>query len=485
MRRRLPDARTRRARHRRRRRGTEGGDRGVGGRRLGRPRLQVAAGQGAHGDGRRRHRRRARQRRRPRQLEGPFRRHDARRPVREQLAHGGAAREGSARPRPRARGVGRGVRSHQGRTHPAAQLRRPPLSAPGARRRPHRPRDDPHAAGSRHPPGHRRAHGVHDRHAAQGRRPRRRRVRLRARARTLQAVSREGGRAGDRRRRPRLQDHEQQLGIHRRRPHARLRRRRRADGHGVRAVPSDRHDLAAERSRHSRHRGGARRRRRPQEQRGPPLHVRRHPRELPGADGGQRRRGLALHAGRQGGAAAAGAADARSREPLHHARGQGRPRQPARRRLPRHRVDQGADRRTAPSTSRRSCRACTTSSSSSPTSTSPQEPMEVGPTTHYIMGGVRVDARHADVDRAGPVRRGRVRRRHQRRESARRQLALRHHRVRQARRRVRREVREDADRARAIDARQVDEAARRALEPFERGAPGRRARIRCSTRCRR
>ena len=29
-----------------------------------------------------------------------------------------------------------------------------------------------------------------------------------------------------------------------------------------------------------------------------------------------------------------------------------------------------------------------------------KEPMEVGPTTHYIMGGIRVDARHADVDDA-------------------------------------------------------------------------------------
>ena len=74
-----------------------------------------------------------------------------------------------------------------------------------------------------------------------------------------------------------------------------------------------------------------------------------------------------------------------------------------------------------------------------------QEPMEVGPTTHYIMGGVRVDARHADVDRARPVCRGRVRGRHQRRQSPRRQLALGHHRVRQARRRVRGEVRQGAD----------------------------------------
>ena len=53
----------------------------------------------------------------------------------------------------------------QGRPHPPAQLRRPPLSAARARRRSHRSRDDPHAAGSRDPPGHRRPHGVHRRHA--------------------------------------------------------------------------------------------------------------------------------------------------------------------------------------------------------------------------------------------------------------------------------------------------------------------------------
>ena len=145
----------RRPRHRRRRRRPARGDRGGGRRRVGRPHLQVAARQGAHGDGRRRHGRGAGQRRRPRQLEGALRRHDARRPVRQQLAHGRAAREGSARSRARARSVGRGVRSHAGRPHPPAQLRRPSLSAPRARRRPHRPRADPHAAGPRRPPRHR------------------------------------------------------------------------------------------------------------------------------------------------------------------------------------------------------------------------------------------------------------------------------------------------------------------------------------------
>ena len=55
------------------------------------------------------------------------------------------------------------LRPHPRRPHPAAQLRRPQVPAPGPRRRPHRPGDDPHAAGPRHPPGHRRPHGVHRR----------------------------------------------------------------------------------------------------------------------------------------------------------------------------------------------------------------------------------------------------------------------------------------------------------------------------------
>ena len=55
---------------------------------------------------------------------------------------------------------------------------------------------------------------------------------------------------------------------------------------------------------------------------------------------------------------------------MHRARGEGGPRHAARRRVPRHRVDQGAAAERARSTSRRSCRACTTSSSSWRTSTS-------------------------------------------------------------------------------------------------------------------
>ena len=51
-------------------------------------------------------------------------------------------------------------------------------------------------------------------------------------------------------------------------------------GHGVRAVPSHRNDLAAQRARHSGDRRRARRRRRPAQQPGQALHVRRYPGEL-------------------------------------------------------------------------------------------------------------------------------------------------------------------------------------------------------------
>ena len=66
-----------------------------------------------------------------------------------------------------------------------------------------------------------------------------------------------------------------------------------------------------------------------------------------------------------------------------------------------------------------------------------KEPMEIGPTTHYVMGGVRVDADTQMSTRAGPVRGRRMRGRDQRREPARRQLAVGPARVRQARGRVR------------------------------------------------
>ena len=287
------------------------------------------------------------QRRRPRQLAGPLRRHDARRPVPQQLAHGGAAREGSAGPRARARGVGRRVRSHDGRPDPAAQLRRPHVSAPGARRRPHRARDDPHAAGPRDPPGHRRAHGVHGRSALLKDGDRvagafaydRERGRFRVfRAKAVVLATGGIGRAFS------ITSNSWEYT---------------GDGHALAYEAGaelmdmefvqfhpDRDGLAAERARHPGHRGRARRGRRAAQQRGPRFMFDDIPENYKRADRRQRRGGLALHAGRQERAPPARAADARSRRALHRARGARRAREPARRRVPRHRVDQAAAART-------------------------------------------------------------------------------------------------------------------------------------------
>ena len=85
---------------------------------------------------------------------------------------------------------------------------------------------------------------------------------------------------GDGRRRPRLQDHQQQLGVHGRRAGAGVRGGRRSDGHGVRAVPPDRHGLAAVGEGHPGDGGRARRGWGAAQQGRQALHVRRHPRQL-------------------------------------------------------------------------------------------------------------------------------------------------------------------------------------------------------------
>ena len=201
------------------------------------------------------------------------------------------------------------------------------------------------------------------------------------------------------------------------------------------------------------------------------------------SDRRQRRRRLALHAGRQERAASAGAADARSRGALHQSRSEGGAR--AARMAACSWISPGSKKsfRIRWSTSRKSCPACITSSSSSPISTSRKEPMEVGPTTHYMMGGIQVDADTQMSTRAGIVRGGRMRRRIARSESPGRQFAFRLAGVRQARRRVRREIRQGKRRGQARSrARWTRPPRRRWL----RSSAARRARIRspCSTNCR-
>ena len=98
-------------------------------------------------------------------------------------------------------------------------------------------------------------------------------------------------------------------------------------------------------------------------------------------------------------------------------------------------------------------------------------PMEVGPTTHYVMGGVRVDAETGASTVPGPLRRRRGRRRDARRQPAGRQLALGPARVRRADRAPVR-PRYAASRASQpyVDPVQVRDAARELEAPLERGA---------------
>ena len=112
-----------------------------------------------------------------------------------------------------------------------------------------------------------------------------------------------------------------------------------------------------------------------------------------------------------------------------------------------------------------------------------REPMEVGPTCHYIMGGIRVDAETGASTRRRPVRRRRVLGRDERRQPARRQLALRPARVRQARRRGRGASYAAARRRRGSTTRRsTDAAAEMTRLPVRRRAT--RTRTRCTRSCR-
>ena len=152
--------------------------------------------------------------------------------------------------------MGRPLRPDRRRRHPPASLRRPHVQAALPRGRPHRARDDPHAAGPRSPDGLSRLHGMRGDEAAHRRRPGLRRRRLLARTGTLRRVPGEVGRSRDRGDREGLEDHLQLLGVHRRRDGARVRRGSGARRHGVRAVPPHGNGLAARGAGPARHRSG-------------------------------------------------------------------------------------------------------------------------------------------------------------------------------------------------------------------------------------
>ena len=104
-----------------------------------------------------------------------------------------------------------------------------------------------------------------------------------------------------------------------------------------------------------------------------------------------------------------------------------------------------------------------------------REPMEVGPTCHYFMGGIRVDAETGAEHGRGAVRGRRVLGRDERRQPARRQLALGSARVRQARGRGRGASTRAAAPAPRIDDAQV---ARRGGRDDAATCPDRATRIR-------
>ena len=347
------------------------------------------------------------------------------------------------------------VRSHAGRPDPAAQLRRPPLPAPRPRRRPHRPGDDPHAAGSRHPPGHRRPHGVHHRHAAQGRRPRRRRVRLRPRARPLHVCSRPRpscsppAASAARTRSPATAGNTPATATRSpTTPAPSCMDMEFVQFHPTGMVwpPSVRGILVTEGVRGE---GGVLRNN--------------EGRRFMFDDIPENYRAQTADNAEEGWRYTQGDKNARRPPELltrdHVARCimrevEGRPRQPARRRVPRHRLDQGEDSRTPPEHIKKKLPSMYHQFKQLADIDITKEPMEVGPTTHYIMGGVRVDGDTQMSTRARPLRRRRVRRRSARREPPGRQLALRPARLRQARGRAcRRTSRRTHGRRRSMRAR--------------------------------
>ena len=203
----------------------------------------------------------------------------------------------------------------------------------------------------------------------------------------------------------RLARHVELVGVHRRRLRAGLRRRRRADGHRVHAVPPDRHGVAAVGARHPGHRGRARRRRHPEEQQGRALHVQLHPGEVRRRDRRHRRGGRSLA---RRSTRTRAARPSCSRATWSRARSPPRSRPAAARRTAA--CSSTSPRAARPTSSSASCRRCTTSSRSWPRSTSPRSRWRSARrcTTSWAASASTPTRRCRRVP--GPVRRRRVRR---------------------------------------------------------------------------
>ena len=190
--------------------------------------------------------------------------------------------------------------------------------------------------------------------------------------------------------------------------------------------------------------------------------------------------------GRQERPPPAGAADARPRRALHRARGA---RRAAAARTAACSSTSPGSRRSCPtprSTSRRSCPSMYHQFKQLADIDITKEPMEVGPTTHYVMGGVRVDADTQMSTRARPVRRRRVR---GRASTAPTGWAATRSRTcsssASAPASTRRAFAQRERRRRRSTTAQVERRRAQALAPFDRGPAAARARTRSSTTCRR
>ena len=329
--------------------------------------------------------------------------------------------QGSARPGVELRSGARCSTAPRTAAFSQRNFRRPQVSAPCPRRRPHRPRDDPHAPGPRHPPGHRRAHGMHGADAAEGRRPRRR-------ARWVTSAS--AGGSWFSRPRPSCW------------PPGGIGRAFKITSNSWECT-GDGHSLA--------YHAGAELidmefvQFHPTGMVWPPSvcgilvteGVRGEGGMLPNNEGRascsttfpnftrprrrttRRRLAYTRRDKKRGGRPELLTRDHVARCIVREIKAGGAARTAAS-----SSTSPGSKResRRAPSTSSGSCRACTTSSKNWRTSTSRRSPMEVGPTTHYH-GRRAGGRRHADVVRARTLRRGRMRGGHQRREPPGRQFS--------------------------------------------------------------
>ncbi len=312
-------------------------------------------------------------------------------------------------------------------------------------------------------------------------------VGLRPRAGPVQDLPGQGGRARHGRDRAGLPHHEQQLGVHGRRPRARLPCRRGAPGHGVHPVPSDGHGVAAVASRASSSpKACAARAASSRTRKAAASCSTTSPPSTPAQTADNEEEGWRYVTG-----------DKNARRPPelltrdHVARcimrevkaGRGSPHggvfldiawikehipnaaEHIKKKLPSmyHQFKQLADLDIT------------------------EEPMEVGPTTHYMMGGIRVDGDTQMSTVPGLFAAGECGGRAARREPPRRQLALGPPRLRQARRGTRRRVRQ-GERRRERERRPGRRPPRGRPWPRSTGAARARTRTpssaRCRTRCR-